>query len=168
MRRYFAALLIATLLTVGTPTTAAHAASTPDGRYHARCAGKLVRWLRPELGVAVIEHRVFAKLIPCVYHRWGPPPGVSLAVVKCIAMRESHGYPYARNPSGSSGVFQTINWQARVRVWLRPAWFPGHGLTPRWSFIRGPNGWTDARANTIMAIRMMDAYPLLGDWGGGC
>lgn len=163
MRRVFTALLIATFLTVGTST--AHAAT--NGRYHAHCAGPRVRWLRASLGVAVIEHRVFTKLIPCVYHRWGPPRSVSLSTVKCIANRESHGYPYARNPSGASGIFQIIDWQTRARFWLRHRWFPGHHLTPSWSFILGPMGWTDARANTIMAIRMMDAFGL-GDWGGGC
>lgn len=166
MRRFVAASLIATLLMVATPDIS-EAATSHNGRYHARCAGKRVRWLRPALGVAVIERRVLKLLIPCVYRRWGPPSGIALSTVQCIANRESHGYPYARNPSGSSGVFQQVNWDQRAEVWLRKRWFPGHGLTPKWSFVRGPDGWTDARANTIMSIQMMDSVGL-SPWGGSC
>jgi hypothetical protein len=163
MKRLLTITLIATLLATG----AAPMAQATTRPTHPACTGPRVRWLRPVLGVAVIESRVKNLLIPCVYRHWNPGHGIALSTVQCIANRESHGYPGDYNVSGSAGVFQIIDWQARARFWLRHRWFPGHGLTPRWSFVIGPGGWADARANAIVAMLMMRSNGL-NDWGGSC
>jgi hypothetical protein len=158
-------LLILTMTISFLLTTTGVEVTQATPRHQPACTGRLVRWLRPQLGVAVVESRVKTLLIPCLWRHRHPP--VPLSTGLCIANRESHYYPAALNPSGSAGVWQIINWASRARFYLHKRDFPGSPFTPPWSFVISARGWADARANTLVAIAMMKANGL-SDWGGRC
>ena len=64
-------------------------------------------YVRPSMGAEKVHRRVL-HTIRCATDRWTVPGGYEMA--RCIAERESgpSTWPWAYNPSGSTGVFQII------------------------------------------------------------
>jgi hypothetical protein len=108
---------------------------------------------------AEIEWRV-VRLAACATARWWPG---HTSDVLAVEWRESRYHPYATNPDdgtacwagtyGSCGLAQHLirYWAGRAAAYLNPAWFKV------W-----PVPWWNARANTIVTVRMMAAQ------GGVC
>jgi hypothetical protein len=92
------------------------------------------------------------RLIGCVFTTWAPGnSGIALYV----ANRESHFYPWAKNPSSSaSGEFQHLAtyWPGRAAAYLNRGWF-GKGAWPA-------SVW-DPRAQAIVTARMVGPE---GNW----
>lgn len=102
-------------------------------------------WIPRVMPTAEKEWRV-VRLAECAAAHWWPGHARTLLTV---AWRESHYDPYAANPTSSArGLYQGLLdlWAGRVQEFLRPEWFRA------W-----PPSWTNARAATIVATRMMAA-----------
>jgi hypothetical protein len=107
-------------------------------------------WIPRVMPTAEKEWRV-VRLADCAADRWWP--GHTREVL-AIAWRESHYNPFAENPySSASGLYQHIlsYWPGRAAFYLDPHWFRV------W-----PVPWWNARAATIVSVRMMAAQ------GGVC
>jgi hypothetical protein len=90
-------------------------------------------------------------LVVAVFTRIAGPGQVGTAL--CVAGRESHFDPYARNPySSAAGVFQ----------WLASSW---RSYSARYGF--GGSSVFDAYANVAVAAHAV-ADGGWGPWGGGC
>lgn len=140
-RRFPAALaLTAVLLTVPAASTVA----APGQDLQSRVPRKICRidWRDGTWHVK--------KLIRCAVHRWDVPGGARKALY--IANRESNFRPRAYNAySGASGIYQHLR-----RYW------PGRATT------FGFHGWSafNARANIMVAIRMVHRLGSWQPWGG--
>ena len=103
-------------------------------------------------------HRRVLHTIRCATDRWTVPGGYEMA--RCIAERESgpNTWPWAYNPSGSTGVFQIIpstfaSWWSAFGVRVKMA----HLVHSVWNM----------RTNVLLSVWAMNGYGL-GAWGGGC
>ena len=138
-RRFPAALLLATLLTVAPAASVvnmANARETAVGPHICK-----IDWRKGDWHVK--------QLIRCAEDRWSVPGGASTALY--VAGRESHYEPKAYNSySGASGIFQHLR-----RYW------PGRAD----SF--GFDGWSafNARANIMVTMRMVHRLGSWSPWG---
>jgi hypothetical protein len=148
MKRIFTLLLTATLV-IG-PTLNAQASGAIEG-------GPCTSWhtyVRPAMPMTKIVNRTKHTIRCAVDWVHGVPGGLSMAY--CIADRESHFYPWAENPSGSTGVYQWIS-STWYGVRERYPWLARHTMDTRFSM----------RSNVLFFARVAHNEGL-GPWGGGC
>jgi hypothetical protein len=147
MRKLTATLLLAATLTmIGPQMAQAQGLGYVCNDWHAN--------IQPAMGFEKVHNRVLW-LIRCATDRWDVPGGYAQMVA--IATRESGPYtwPWAENPSGSSGVFQIIgstyaSWRAAFADRVRMA--------------RLVDSVFNARTNVLLAVWAANAYGL-GAWG---
>jgi len=138
-RRFPAALLLASMLTIAPATSlmnAAHAREADVSRQVCQIDWRKGRW-----------H--VKQLIRCAERRWSVPGGPSTALR--VADRESNFQPKAYNSySGASGIFQHLR-----RYW------PGR------ADAYGFDGWSafNARANIMVTMRMVHRLGSWSAWG---
>jgi hypothetical protein len=109
-------------------------------------------WI-PRAGMPTAEkHWRLVRLVDCAVSRWWPGAGHTRAALDA-AWHESGYDTFAYNSTGCSGYGCLGAWQQHARYWegrrdfyLRPGWFRHY-----------PIAWTNARAQTIVAVRMMAA-----------
>ena len=111
-------------------------------------------YVRPSMGAAKVHRRVLW-ILKCATDRWAVPGGYAQMVA--IATRESGPYtwPWAYNPSGSSGVLQII-----VSTW--DSWWTAFGDRVR--IHRLVDNPFNARSNILLGVWAASAYGA-GAWG---
>jgi hypothetical protein len=152
---------VALLLVRSTVRTLARSApeSARALRMSQPCDSRALRRMTPR----TYHRRLVVRLIRCVVRRFPVQGGVATAL--CIARRESgpQMWPWAKNPSGSWGIFQII-----------PAtfasWWHAYPLVRHW-ILRARPGYRgdrrmDAYSSVVLGVRAMSDG--LSPWGGRC
>lgn len=107
------------------------------------------------------HRRLVHRLVNCATRRF--PVRGGAATAWCIVMRESSGWPWAKNPSGSWGLVQAI-----PSTWA--SWWGNYTLVRHWILRARPHYRGDRRldaySNIVIGIRAM--HDGLSPWGGGC
>ena len=113
-------------------------------------------YVRPSMGAEKVHRRVL-HTIRCATDRWTVPGGYEMA--RCIAERESgpSTWPWAYNPSGSTGVFQII-------PSTFASWWSAFGVRVKMAHL-AHSVW-NMRTNVLLSVWAMNGYGL-GPWGGG-
>jgi len=138
-RRFPAALLLASLLTLMPTTSLLNAAHAREADVPQRLCQ--IDWRKGRWHVK--------QLIRCAEERWSVPGGVAMALY--VANRESNYRPTAFNSySGASGIFQHLR-----RYW------------PDRADTFGFDGWSafNARANIMVTMRMVHRMGSWSHWG---
>lgn len=101
-------------------------------------------------------HQAVRSTIACAERHWPTPGGLRTA--ECIAEAESGLTATARNPSGSSGIYQIL---------VPSTWNAWHWRMPLWNRWYGVGGNVfQARNNILTAIRVMHNSWTLAPWAG--